>query len=235
MRTIAICDDNPMVLKELKTKIMHFMTEPIQVKTFLFSKELEEYILSGAKIDILLLDIVLKDKDGISFARMIQKTFPDLKIVFITGYLEQAKRIFNVDPVYFLVKPIRTRVLEMVLKNVFLKIQEDEKKYLTLNTKNGIRKINIKDIYYIESKLRVLLINLVQEHETIYMKMDDFVALLPDTFLRVHKSFLVNMDRICHFSSEGAVMENDRKIPISRSCYKEAKKRFLEYCGNGLE
>lgn len=234
VKTIVICDDNPSILKELKTQIEQYLTEPILIKTFTFPKKAEKYILSNAKINILLLDIVLEDEDGILLAKKIRRERPDVRIIFITGYLEQTRRIFQAGPVYFLVKPIKAKHLKLVLENVFSEIEEEEKNYITLQLKTGIRKINLKSIFYIESQIRTLSIHMQKDNETIYMKMDDFIQLLPDTFLRVHKSFLVNMDKISHFSSGGIVLENEAKIPISRSRYKEAKNRFLGYCGNEL-
>lgn len=234
MRTVVICDDDSAVLKELKAYVEQCAVEPVQVKTFTRPDKAEEYIQARVKVDVLLLDIVLENEDGILMAKKIQRSRPDIRIIFITGYLEQAKRIFHAGPAYFLVKPIRPEHLKQVLENVIQKIREDENSFLTLQTKTGIEKINIRDIYYVESRIRVLSIHTRTDRETVYMKMDDFINQLPDTFLRVHKSFLVNMDKICHFSSEGVVLENDERIPISRARYKEAKVRFLGYCGEEL-
>ena len=234
MRKIVICDDNSAILKELKSQVIQCIEEPVQVEVFSEPEEMKRYIQSGARVDILLLDIILEDEDGIMLAKEIRDGWPDIRIVFITGYLEQAKRVFLAGPVYFLIKPISQENLKQVLENVLLEMKKDEKQYITLQTKNGIYKVDLKEIFYIESRVRVLLVHMDRGIETVYMKMDDFAEMLPDTYLRVHKSFLVNMDRICHFSSKDVELENDERIPVSRTCYKEAKIRFLEYCGNRL-
>ena len=62
------------------------------------------------------------------------------------------------------------------------------------------------------------------------MKMDHLEAMLPDYFLRTHQSYLINMEFARKFSAEGVLLsEEELKIPISRSRYREAKKKFEEY------
>ena len=64
---------------------------------------------------------------------------------------------------------------------------------------------------------------------TVYMKMDELEKILPEYFLRCHKSYIVNMNQILSLSSEGIVLESGKKLPVSRAKYREAKRRFLTY------
>ena len=126
MTRVAICDDNKAVLKELRMQVERCINGPIEVKTFVEPEKMRQYLQSEARIDILLLDIMLEEEDGIWLAKQIRKARPDIQIIFITGYLEQAKRIFHAGPSYFLVKPIRDDSLKNVLADVLAEIKKEE-------------------------------------------------------------------------------------------------------------
>ena len=79
------------------------------------------------------------------------------------------------------------------------------------------------------SSKRVITLMGDREKWTVYMKMDELEKLLPENFLRCHKSYMVNMNQIASFAAEGIILESGRKIPVSRAKYQEARKRFWEY------
>lgn len=234
MINIVICDDNETIVKELEQMVDRCTDIPVCVSSCSDLNELQGFINKTAKIDILLLDIILKDEDGIQFAKELLEKRPDIKIIFITGYLNQTRRLFTVGAVRFLVKPIKDEELKIVLEDVISQLESEKKTFITLKVHKKIIKLKAQDIYYIESRTRVVNIYGKDSEQSVHIKLDEFMKQMPDMFLRVHKSYAVNMDKIQYFSAEGVILQNGQKVSISRSKYKEAKERFLSYCGNQL-
>lgn len=89
--------------------------------------------------------------------------------------------------------------------------------------------INSDKIYYAESSKRILTLVGEAEKWEAYMKVDELEALLPENFLRCHKSYIVNMNWIESLSAQGILLENGKKIPVSRARYNQARERFQEF------
>lgn len=229
---VAIFDDNDEIVEQLKKDIAEY-NEAFEIVGNAGEEEiLQQYIDGEKRADIILMDIQLDQKDGIEQARKIQEKSPETKLIFITGYIEYARKIFQAHPVYFLVKPISKEALREALERATE--TAEEKEYMILNTKKGLQKVDFEKILYVESKMRQLYIHEKGAKQNIYMKLDEFMENEHGKLLRCHKSYAVNMDHIEYFSADGIVLEGDIQVPVSRSRYKEAKKIFLAHCGSRM-
>lgn len=109
---------------------------------------------------------------------------------------------------------------------------------ILVSNKGALHRIPCADILYAESNKRV--VNIVGQERicTVYMKMDQLEELVEQGFVRCHKSYLVNMLYIKYFSAEGIILENGKKIPVSRAKYRNAKecieKFYMDQQGRGL-
>ena len=109
-----------------------------------------------------------------------------------------------------------------------LENQETEDSITVFIRRTGY-KIACREILYAESNKRQVKIVTGEKEYTVYMKMDQLEQQLPDYFLRTHKSYLVNMNRIESFSGEEVVLKNGISISVSRSHCKEARRKLREY------
>ena len=101
--------------------------------------------------DIILMDIQMKFMDGISAARKIREMDQEVIIIFITNMTNYAIRGYEVDAMDYIVKPVEYFAFSHKLDRAVKRIRKKEKHYISIPMENGVRKMDIAGIYYIES------------------------------------------------------------------------------------
>lgn len=236
MIKITVCDDDPDVLDTIVGLIKKNYGNAVSVSACSQVQRLVgDWQTSGEnRADIVIMDIVFEQDNGITAAKTLQQLSRDVKVIFISGYLEYAADIFEADPFYFLVKPIKEKKLVDAINRALKKIREEDRNCLLLQSRGEIVKVKIDDIWYVESSRRNLTIYEAGESSRVLMKLSDMEKLLPEYFLRCHQSYLVNLDRIKKFTLDGIVLIDGRVIPVSRARYSETKDKFLQILGERL-
>lgn len=230
MITIGICDDDKRILSQLEDIIKEKFKD-IFVELFLEPLELEEYIKNPEtrQIDILIMDIVFKNDNGINIAKSIQQRFPKLPLIYLTGYIDYARDIFESDPIYFLVKPIKKDKLYDAIYRAIEKC--DIKEYVTIKTKGELHRICLDDIIYIESEKRNLHIHTNRYTVTYVNQLSDMEKQLPQEFIRIHQSYIVNINYIDVFDSSSVRLISNYTLPISRYRSKSSREKIMRYMG----
>lgn len=235
MYNIVVCDDERTALDMLTEKLRNILPG-CRVDSFDSAFAAESFLMdeSRGRTDLLLMDIRLPGgNDGISLCRRVKAAYPQIKIIFFTGYIEYAADIFSAEPVWFLVKPIDEGKLKDALSAAVAAIEEDKANCLTLSARGEVVRIRYSRILYLESVGRTVCI-----HETgcapreAYKKLSELESVLPASFLRCHQSFIVNMDRVQRLGTEGFQLSDGTEVPISHQRYRETKERFLKYIGD---
>lgn len=239
MFRVTICDDEITISLQLKVMIEKKYDKSLQVECV---DDLQEYLQKLKEDrknipDIIIMDIRWKEADeknreGINGAAELQKLFPRLKVIFLTGYISYAPDIFDARPSAFLTKPIEEQRLFQTLNKIIDEIEAEKRTALSIQ--NGGEVINIypQEIIYIESNKHELILHLTQETKRIWAKLDEIMEKLPICFIRIHQSFAVNASFIRKFGSSKVELINEMEVPISRSRYKKAKESFLDYLEN---
>lgn len=189
-------------------------------------------------IDLIFVDINMPDINGIDFVKSLSK---NVKIVFITAHSEFAYEGFQLDAADYLLKPISfTDFLKSANKvneryfqqNSSLPEIQQNRDYLFIKSEYRIIRINFKDIKYIESKREYVKIFLEgSEPITTLMSIKKLEETLPgNMFMRVHRSFIVNLDKITVVERNRIIFDNKVYIPISEN-YGE---KFQEYMEKGF-
>lgn len=192
-------------------------------------------VLRVKNVDLVFLDIEMPEIDGISFLQML-KNIPG--VIFTTAYRDYAVEAFNLDVIDYLLKPISfERFVAAINKfyergNKSTDARHDAKKqkvnYLNVKADRKTYKINISDIQYIESlKDYVKIIVCANEAIVAHDSLSNLEAALENCgFIRIHRSFLVALDKIKSFDAESVFLENN-ELPISRT-YKKSVLNRLE-------
>jgi DNA-binding LytR/AlgR family response regulator len=192
-------------------------------------------MLQSEKIDLLLLDINLPRLSGLSFLKSL--SHPPL-VIFTTAYPEYAVEGFETGAVDYLVKPFSfDRFLKSVNKAVEMaRIRrreenpspESAQKFILLRADKKSFKVNFSEILWVEATGDYLKVFLDGKHLVIHETIKGFHDQLPaGEFIRVHKSYLVSVNRIIYI--EGNLIRiGDKLIPIGRS-YKEVVERRLTH------
>ncbi|MCP9200976.1 LytTR family DNA-binding domain-containing protein [Gramella sp. GC03-9] len=190
-------------------------------------------MINSRKTDLIFLDINMPGISGISFAKSINK---DIKIIFTTAYREYAIEGFNLHAVDYLLKPISYGRLLDAINNYsqvhFQKTIENEKNenqadFIFVKIDRKMHRIDYHKILWIESLSDYLKIETTEGTRVTRETISAIEDKLPDNrFIRVHRSFIISVDKIESYSNEEIVIQN-RSVPISRT-YKENVINSLE-------
>ena len=176
--------------------------------------------------DLLLLDINMPDLDGLNFIKMLN---PKPMIILTTAYDQHALKAFDLEVKDYLLKPISfERFYKGVLrlyreqeKNQFTEnkenkeTQKSDKEYIFLKVSHRIQKIAIRDILFVEGMKDYLRIHTANEKIMSLLNFAKLEELLPaEAFARVHRSFMVAIDKIDHIE-KNRIKIRDHFIPIS--------------------
>ncbi len=238
MTRIAICADCPELCKHLKGILEEQYKREVRITVYSNVQELESVYEPGKEhtpADILLMDIDNNGKNGIDVVAAIQDRFHQVKVIFITDYIELSTEIFRVNPSNFLLKPIKPQILLEAVERVRKQIAEEESELFAVAFKGNVFKINTRDIVYFESEKRTVILHGHNESWTIYRKLDEVQEIVPDYFIRCHQSYLVNMNEIRSLKPLRLELNQGDVIPVSRPKYKETKERFMQFLGIASE
>ncbi len=184
--------------------------------------------LQTQEIDLMFLDIQMPDLTGLELLRLLPK--PPITIL-TTAYKQYALESYELNVIDYLVKPIAfERFLKAIEKTKdFLNFKSNEKKqardFIFIKTGQKIIKLLYADILYIEGFREYLKIHTTTGFHLVLMNFKDAQALLPaPNFLRIHRSFIVNLNKLEYIEGNILVI-NNRKIKVSTT-YKSA---LLEY------
>lgn len=229
---VLLCDDDSMFLKEMEEVLKEYFKESMEIFRCTERVELLSYLNKEEKLDILLMDICLEQDDGILMAKDILKDYPDLSVVFVTGYpdLYYEKVFLDVRPYGFIKKPVDWELLIKLLKKL-IREKEDPANWFFIKTKYEIKKVAVWDIYYMESHKHSVLIHTKKETYTMYGRLSDVEKGLPDHFFHCHKSYLVNAEHIRSYEGDRFWLDNDVEITISQSRRKEIRQKFFAWLG----
>ena len=240
MLKIAICDDVLSFAGILETLVMaESWGLGIRVETEVFAdgKTLVEHIRAGEHYGLIFLDIEMEQVDGISAARFIRETDRSVLFIYISGYDNYLKELFEVEPFRFLSKPLDKELFCRYYKEACQRIGESQVFYqFTFNKE--IHKVALKDVVYFESRNRVVYIFFTDGHsEYFYGKLNSVEKELADSrryFMRIHQSFLVNYDyikKMNFFNVTVYIADNEVELKISEDRQKEVRRKLCEIAG----
>jgi len=231
IRTITI-DDEPLALKLLsgyveKTSFLDLagsFDNPLDAMDFLSENE----------VDLIILDIQMPDLSGIEFAR-VQET--KAKLIFTTAYEKYALEGIKLNAIDYLLKPYSYQefltAVNKAKKQIDLEMgaattMEANNQFLFLKSEYKIRRINFNDILYVEGLKDYVKVFLAHEDKPI-LSLSSMKAMeekLPaDHFMRVHRSFIVNLDKI-EVIERSRIVFGKTYIPVSDQ-YKDKFQEFL--------
>jgi len=236
MIKLAICDDDPQILSILEEMILDQYIGQINITTYQNPDELlDKYTkVKTEPFDIIILDIVFNQKNGVDYARKIQSLSERTKIIFITAHLQYAPEIFKCEPIYLVHKPISKSRMVDAIERALTKLSLEQEQVITLTCKKGIYRINAQYVSYIESYERTLKIHHNRDDIIIRMRLDELMEKLGDGFVRCHQSYVVNMKFIKYIEAGSVILLDETKIPISRNRLVEIKQRLLDYVDENI-
>jgi DNA-binding LytR/AlgR family response regulator len=230
IKTIAI-DDEPLALQLVKGYIEK--TPGLEL-TGTFDNPLDAVeFMAQEQVDLIFVDIQMPDLTGIEFARSLAK---GAKVVFTTAYEKYALEGFRLDVVDYLLKPFSYEEFFKAVQKVQRQLKSDagslnqveaNAEFLFLKSDYKIRRINFSEILYIEGLKDYVKVYVVNETKPVLSltSLKTLEGKLPESkFMRVHRSFIVNLEKI-NTIERSRIVFGKTYIPVSD----QFKDKFQDY------
>jgi len=241
---VAICDDESKLCTQLEEQIERTAEEYIfkcEIDIFFTGEKLCEYLENGKIYDVIFLDIELKTMNGVNVGETIRKRYgmEVTQIVYISAKEKYALQLFKTRPLDFLIKPIHENAVVEVMQNVMEIIQKNESELFEYHVGYDTYKRPIKEIIYFESVNRTVNIYSTQGIENFYSTLRDIMKQVNAfQFIRIHQSYLVNLNHVVKFEYEQVKLSNGECLTIAQARRKQVRNRVIKHQfggGNGHE
>lgn len=235
MYEIAICDDDAAFAAELRALLDEILEERGAAHhTALYANPgaLLHALEGGARCDLIFQDVLFGAERGIRFAKLLRERKWDVDVVFVSSSAEYAVDGYAAYPLNYLLKPIsRDRLAEVMDR--FL--ERRTPRVLRLSTSRGVVRLATADVLYFE----------IYDHDILIHKTDGGTqswtgtlkeleaALPPRSFVRPHRSFLVNLEHVSEISRAQMKLTSGDSVPISRNLYRKVQLSLVEYDDRG--
>jgi DNA-binding LytR/AlgR family response regulator len=237
IRCLAI-DDEPLALQQLVAYIskVPFLKLAAQCQSALEARS----FLENDTVDAIFCDINMPDLNGMDFVKSL--AVPPL-VVFTTAYSEYAVEGFRVNAVDYLLKPFGLQDFQRAANRLKDRLSETapasdislssfhsplSSDILFLKTDYRIVKVSIPDIRYIEAMSEYLKVWTEGEPKPIItlLSMKKIEERLPDYFMRIHRSYIINLNKIQEVNKNRVIMDQDTYLPIG-DLYKDSFQTYL--------
>lgn len=227
---IAICDDEQNQIEYITSIVASWSAHEghgCEIRTFASAEAfLFEYEEDKA-YDILLLDVEMKNINGIELAKRIRKDNNRAEIIFITSHFEFVGEGYEVDALHYLIKPISADKLTQVLTKAAEKLSV-EPPSVVISCEGETVKLYEADILYVESFLHYIVIHTKDNEYKIKENISVFENKVSDVFYRIHRSYLVSLKYITRISRTSVNIGNT-ELPLSRGKYDNINRAFIEH------
>ena len=230
IKCLAI-DDEPLALEQLANYIkkIPFLELVARCQSALDARE----IMECEVIDAIFCDINMPDLNGMDFVKSL--AVPPM-VVFTTAYSEYAVEGFKVDAVDYLLKPFGLADFQRAankvkahydLMNTAVVSTVDEDNAIFLKTEYKVVRLSISDIRYVEGMSEYLKIHVEGQPKPliVLLSMKKMEERLPNFFMRIHRSYIINLKKIQEVNKNRVIMDRDTWLPIGDN-YKE---QFQDY------
>ncbi|HOP73293.1 LytR/AlgR family response regulator transcription factor [Thermoclostridium caenicola] len=233
---IGFCDDDKAFLELLASYCKESLPYidydgQVDVECLSSGEEILESYRRNKPYDILFLDLKMKPINGFETARQIRMFDNQVIIIFVTSLTDYVLKSFEYKPFWYLIKP----VTQKNFKNVFMKavaerLSANRAEYLFRTKAEGVMKLNVGSIIYLESQSRRIRLHTVDSDYYFYSGMNEEEEKLSRyDFIRVHKSYLVNPQYIKQINRTWLVLKDGERLPVSERRYKAVFDFFTDY------
>ncbi len=229
MLSIAVCDDEVIECCNMEKRIKRVMEEmkiPCIIRQFRSGGELLQTLES---FDIVFLDIIMQEMDGMKTAQLFRRKAFDKILIFVSSSREYVFEAYDVEAFQYLLKPVEDRKLKSVLQKAVQKTERRSQEFIIVSRERKKKKLFLDDIYYFEIQGRIVDAHGPEGIFTYYEQIGELENKLRDKgFFRCHKSYLINLKYVDGYNRQEVILENGERIVI-------AKRRYEEFCQEVLK
>lgn len=228
---IAICDDSKDNLALMEDIIDSIKIRDAVIDCFENGESLLNYLSNNSDLfyQIYLLDIEMPGINGLEVAKKIRSVDQRAIIIFVTAFSDYVFSSFEVQPFRFVNKPIDREKLEDVMHAAVNYIYTS-KKYIFISVEKARIQLPCETIMYFEGDKRKINVYTTEDKYSFYSKMSDLEKMIDNNwFVRIHVSYIVNMDYVKAIYTDEIVLNNNIRLPISKKYHKSVKLEHMRY------
>lgn len=223
---IAICEDEAVTAERLREIICR--ESEGEIRCYCEPTELLEDYKNGLRYDVIFCDVVMKPINGMELCARIREWDKNVYLVFVTNYVEYAPEGYEVGGFRYLLKPVTEDRIKKVLDEIYVVLEETEK--LLLKASECSVLVDPKDILYVEIDDKESIVYYEQDSFRLSCSLEEMEARLRRSFFyRVHRKYIVNLERVREFSQSRLTLDNGKTLPISRRRAAEFKSKLYKY------
>ena len=230
MLSIAVCDDEVIECCSMAGKIKEILEEmkiSCIIRQFRSGREL---LQASESFDIIFLDIIMSDLDGMKTAQLFRGKAFDKILIFISSSREFVFDAYDVEAFQYLLKPVDDKKLKNVLQKAVLKTESSSQEFIILSRERQKKKLFLDDIYYFEIRGRIVDVHGAEGIFTYYEQIGELENKLRDKgFFRCHKSYLINLKYVDGYNRQDVILDNGEKIMIAKRRYEEFCREILKF------
>ena len=240
MNKILRCDDDHNFATKLSFEIRRILGndgKKLQIYIFEHAEDIPKRHLAECDIAFLDIDFAGKEYTGIDIARQVRKFQSNAVIIFVTNFSEYAPEGYEVQAFRYLLKNEINKKLKPYLIQAFTQLTT-VKKVFPITVSGDVINLPMDSILYMESQLHIVVAHMINQDSKIsptysfYSTLGNIEnQLSTEGFLRIHKSYLVNMKHIIKFQCKEAVLSDGTILKVSEKNYSEQKKKYLLWKG----
>ena len=240
MIKIAICDDDSFMVKDIKNRTEAFFKDicvECKITTFDDGEPLVQTYKSCDKpFDIIILDMKLKRMNGDDASKMIRSLDQDVILIFISSWISYAVFGYEVNAHRFIPKDGEKSNDDLTgaLESAY-QLMQSRKQYMLIHQNNGIVRIGLREILYIEALNKNLMVHCIDDVYRFSAKLGLIEKELENSnIMRCHRSYLVNVEHITAVKKDFLQLTGGKEIPVSRPYRKLMLDRLTDYLGADL-
>ena len=244
IRCLAI-DDEPLALRQIKSYIERIPDlELVQLCSSAISAK---DVLENEKIDLMFVDINMPDLNGVSFVKSLSSS---PMVIFTTAYAEYAIESYRLDAVDYLLKPFSFEEFSRAVakaKSLYelMKLRDkqsqvdssvvdnasggEDNESISIKADYKVTMVRFADIIFIESVGEYVRLHLTNAPAitTLFRLKNMETALPSDKFMRVHRSYIVNLGHVSGYSRSRVMLDNGEYVPVSVN-YRDSFRKYIE-------
>ena len=225
---IAICDDEEIYRIELKSCLNKLLIDTdYDINTFSDGRILLNRF-EECPFDIVFLDIEMPEIDGITLARKLRSASDSVFIVFLTSHIEYALEGYEVNALRYLTKPADPNKVKEIIR--YVQDKQNNAHQIIIKSEGEDILIDINNIIYMESMDKNVRIVTSKEEYTTRYNLSDYEEQLKNFgFFRIHRGYLISLNKVKRIVKNDVVMDNEITLPISRNNVKTLKDTLYAY------
>lgn len=235
---VLLCDDDRVFLNKLYALLQACFGElgiKAKIHAYCSWEQIGTLILDSYDIAILDLDYTDKNYTGIDIAKSLREVRQDAVIIFLTNYVEYAPEGYEVQAFRYILKSDLSKKLEPCLR-LALDHLKSSQEMMKIQINGELIDVRLSSILYFESQQHTVIAHVQKGSSTkqylFYSSLTTLeTQLTAKGFLRIHKSYLVNMAKLKKYQCHEAILTDGTTLRVSEKNYSQQKEKYLRWKG----